>query len=726
MANNKVDVGDHSGPFSPTKSQGASSPGTSETLKQGKSQRRQSSPVISDNGSEDHATRGQRSQTISASLPSPSLDLRNLSIDKQPQQEPMAPPIKPETYYTHEVDNILRKVAPSGRDMAEGFALALEHPPITSESLAELDMARIINNPKLRHDVNFDRELHFRPNLDGSKGQHKLESAEKYWKALQAELFMCGYVQARKNDADYAEKEDYWENMLAASLRRLPNVFKGIKDILRTLVPKYDQQAITDRLDLELIMREISHGVCDLVDLANWLRRVLKTHCAPMRDELVDRTRKEIIRGATEKGPQGPAKLVKGLRLLLSVLEAMKLDVANHQVRHMRSMLVENSFEFLSRYHAHRARQGKIEVLPAKLWAERAMSDLRIASAGEIDQPTYLDGICYGLIRAMLYPSHLVPQYPAVFYLDAERLKVLQLELRSAIYHQICNDVLTDFCGAEAPTLERERALAMLQISLFAIVGPTCQFEENRENIAAEIMRIGLILEGRADTTYDALLLDRIEERLEIELQFYSAVYERYAGLLTARLVPSIQEMVAENIHLGALPLQNTLVPPMLQPSPMYTHALSYGAMLTPGIPVPLADPEDDILRRFTHIVAFHWHVWADICYLPPRAELEVMESPSSDGSEPRPPPSTVPVAQAVYAPGHKWLPVGVTVVDVPPAGFQASELTLKPRLQCESKGKVGGQGQGEEVEEEREESGKKESEAEARVDAGREEEQSA
>ena len=44
---------------------------------------------------------------------------------------------------------------------------------------------KIVQNPKLRHDVNFDPDLHFRPNLDGEKGRKKTLKANDFW-SLQA------------------------------------------------------------------------------------------------------------------------------------------------------------------------------------------------------------------------------------------------------------------------------------------------------------------------------------------------------------------------------------------------------------------------------------------------------------------------------------------------------------------------------------------------------------
>ena len=61
-------------------------------------------------------------------------------------------------------------------------------PPVTKATLSELDVQKIVHNPKLRHDINFDPELHFRPNLDGDKGKRKQEKANQFWNALYDQL----------------------------------------------------------------------------------------------------------------------------------------------------------------------------------------------------------------------------------------------------------------------------------------------------------------------------------------------------------------------------------------------------------------------------------------------------------------------------------------------------------------------------------------------------------
>ena len=118
-------------------------------------------------------------------------------------------------------------------------------------------------------------------------------------------------------------------------------------------------------------------------------------------------------------------------------------------------------------------------------------------------------------------------------------------------------------------------------------------------------------------------------------------------------------------MRLSALDLQNTLVlsaPSYLPPPP------GAGAMLAPyGSPKPY-DPDDDVIRRLTQVICLHWHVWADLVYLAPRKPMFNMTNFSQGRSLPRPGSAspTMPIAQAVYAPGKKWLPVGVTLTEIP------------------------------------------------------------
>jgi hypothetical protein len=57
-------------------------------------------------------------------------------------------------------------------------------PPITYDTLKELSVNHIFKSLQLRHDLLFDPNLSFRPNLDGPSGRDKRKKAERYWRRV--------------------------------------------------------------------------------------------------------------------------------------------------------------------------------------------------------------------------------------------------------------------------------------------------------------------------------------------------------------------------------------------------------------------------------------------------------------------------------------------------------------------------------------------------------------
>ena len=215
-----------------------------------------------------------------------------------------------------------------GEEMVDALQNAGDYPPITRQSLSELDIQNIINNIKLRHDVNFDRDLSFRPNLDGTKGQEKLKASRRYWTALCAELKLYMFLfqnimpNGLPSNLDPSWNIPNWKALAAHTKRRIPIMFETIRDVLKSLVPDRDQRRVDEHLDVAMLMQQIEKGVCDLVRLSEWLAHLLKEHCAPMRDEWVDKMVEWTKDGVSNASAES---IVSGLRELLGILEAMKL-----------------------------------------------------------------------------------------------------------------------------------------------------------------------------------------------------------------------------------------------------------------------------------------------------------------------------------------------------------------------------------------------------------------
>lgn len=183
-------------------------------------------------------------------------------------------------------------------------------PPVTKATLSELDVNKIVNNPKLRHDINFDPDLHFRPNLDGEKGRRKTQKANDFWDTMRRQL------------RDFQTHGEQFEQELGTAKWCLPATLEAIRGILETLVPQRDRSSVEESFNVDLLMQEFRYGVANLVEKAEWLSELLKKHCAPMRDNWVDEMVTQLSKGHRERDV---TSLVGGMQSLLGVLEAMKL-----------------------------------------------------------------------------------------------------------------------------------------------------------------------------------------------------------------------------------------------------------------------------------------------------------------------------------------------------------------------------------------------------------------
>ncbi|PWN45448.1 hypothetical protein IE81DRAFT_344752 [Ceraceosorus guamensis] len=121
---------------------------------------------------------------------------------------------------------------------------------------------------------------------------------------------------------------------------------------------------ILQMLDPQLITQELAHGVLDVSALITMLGSVLKLHCAPMRDEAIER----MVATVVHRSDVG-----KGLRSCFEILELMKLDIANHQLRTARPYLVDTAVEFESRWFREQLELGKLSLDRSFSWFTTAL-----------------------------------------------------------------------------------------------------------------------------------------------------------------------------------------------------------------------------------------------------------------------------------------------------------------------------------------------------------------
>ncbi|KAG0380830.1 hypothetical protein BGX24_004374 [Mortierella sp. AD032] len=261
--------------------------------------------------------------------------------------------------------------------------------PITRDTLRELDLFEIFKNPQLRHDIVFDPHLQFRPNFDGERGLTKRREADRFWHEVGSELTARRAVLTARRDATTKMLNLAGLSASSPSSRMiqqqaqqmcplpkavlLPRLIDELREILLSLLPavstnqdgsKPSQQdaahqenseraLLSSTLDPDLLLQELDHGVLDVHALFRYLGDSLKGHCAPMRDSLVESMVHTVV---------DFDEIVRGIRMCFEILEWMKLDIANHQLRTLRPWLLDNSIDFEQKYFTeHLGRGGSLQ-----------------------------------------------------------------------------------------------------------------------------------------------------------------------------------------------------------------------------------------------------------------------------------------------------------------------------------------------------------------------------
>jgi hypothetical protein len=348
-----------------------------------------------------------------ASLESGQSDgISNLGITLAYREKPASPPTPPPVQGSGERPPIL----------------VLE-PPVTKAGLRELNVQHFVMDENLRHSINFDPNLHFRPNRDGARGVQKKLLEDAFWRNLRYEI--GEYM--RVPGAFELDYRDSWS---------LPNILRTIEEILETLVPPESRATVAEVLDVKLLMQQFSRGAMDLDKLASWLSITLKSHCAPMRDEWVEKMVGDFVAG-DRAGDL--FKIVDGLKELLGVLEAMKLDVANHQIRCIKDTLRNDTVEFMQALFRKRMKlelgaKEYMNIKGAYQWYQTAKTieipgELPAVLRRKADMWAFFNGLV-----DMLFPSGIGirQNVPDTFALDQEKIVKLRADLVDEVNLEVC------------------------------------------------------------------------------------------------------------------------------------------------------------------------------------------------------------------------------------------------------------------------------------------------
>lgn len=425
-------------------------------------------------------------------------------------------------------------------------------PPVNINSLREIDLAEIFKNPRLRHDIVFDPQLQFRPNLDGERGKRKRQSTQRYWDGITAEVegVWAAADSARPCTSDFST---------------LTTLFATLRQVLVSLLPVKDRETIESDLDSDLVQQQLCHHCFDFVSFSHWLSNVFKAHCAPMRDSWVDQMVVRINAGWKEKNSR---KLTEGLRMIFAILEAMKLDVANHQIRSLRPILVDTAVDFEQDYYEQVVEKRRFDIASSCQWfaTAAASAERRPASAGATTK--HYKSALIGAVTQLITCSS--SDFPATFGFDFARLSAFRSDLRQLVCLQLCTMLLQQLVATRGDARAKKLVAdaeyqAKLRTDCLAIVlssSGNSKWTKNVSGLALELAkRVEAVVTEHPTTLPSAELTSLASNWLTNNILPSSAMYKLVEKRLVKDIVTGVEMRILETSVISPNNAASTVTP---------------------------------------------------------------------------------------------------------------------------------------------------------------------
>ncbi|KAM8807396.1 T-complex protein 11-like protein 1 [Eudromia elegans] len=280
-----------------------------------------------------------------------------------------------------------------------------------------METAKGVTNMALAHEIVVNGDFHIKP---AELPEHSLEKKVRdivhkaFWDCLEAQL--------REEPPTY----DHAIKLLGE-----------IKEtLLSFLLPGHTRlrNQITEVLDLDLIKQEAENGALDIAKLVEFVIGMMGTLCAPARDEEIKKL-KDIN------------EIVPLFRAIFSVLDLMKMDMANFAVTSIRPKLMQQSAEY-----ERKKFQEFLEKQPNALdlvtdWLQEAADDLvKLRCRKLLSHCAEDEGAATAAASALgsaavqnqaylklLKWDHVNRPFPETVLMDQARFQEIQLELEQLL-----------------------------------------------------------------------------------------------------------------------------------------------------------------------------------------------------------------------------------------------------------------------------------------------------
>ncbi|XP_007941468.1 T-complex protein 11-like protein 1 [Orycteropus afer afer] len=308
-------------------------------------------------------------------------------------------------------EETLQKILKPGSPSPQSIQRPHSSPPrfVTVEEL--LETAKGVTNMALAHEIVVNGDFRIKPielPEDSLEKRVKEIVHKAFWDCLTAQL---------------SEDPPTYDHAI-----KLVGEIK--ETLLSFLLPGHTRlrNQVTEVLDLDLIKQEAENGALDISKLAEFIIGMMGTLCAPARDEEV--TKLKNIK-----------EIVPLFRAIFSVLDLMKVDMANFAVSSIRPHLMQQSIEY-----ERKKFQELLEKQPNSLdfvtqWLDEASDDLMnqkyknslpagggAASSEEVTMPSPVAVQNCAYLKLLKW-DHLERPFPETVLMDQARFQELQLQL---------------------------------------------------------------------------------------------------------------------------------------------------------------------------------------------------------------------------------------------------------------------------------------------------------
>jgi hypothetical protein len=299
-------------------------------------------------------------------------------------------------------------------------------------------------------------------------------------------------------------------------------------------------------------------------------------------------------------------------------------DVANHQIRNLKTQLVEDTINFEKHYHLDRlvSHRSRVNIDAAQAWYRHVAFEFADEHS---TQPRHIPQMRLQIfVRAVivqLFKRNGLYELPETFYLDQDRLRTIKAEIEDLIHIEVCMDAFAallrqfGFDGSVSPTIRHRLHASLLAIMGNAIGHGSQQWVMNSEALSLEIIRQASLVAGQNLTLSHDSLSRANDQLLHM---FHSSVVTHIPRLETI-LLERVITCTQRHTNSATVDLFNNLIPIANANSLQSSHFSHLHTTNTSSFPQTL-NPEttkwQEVANRITHIVLVHWRVWERIAYV--------------------------------------------------------------------------------------------------------------